>query len=80
MSQGSPTFGLDDVILGASIVLGSAAIGIDGIIIVGFLHVLFIEAVVHEIVQTGSKNGGYDASPWPTARGKRRANNGRAGG
>jgi outer membrane protein assembly factor BamB len=57
---------------------GSAAIGIDGMII-GVSFTLAYEATVHAIVETSSQNGGFEGAPWPTARGNR-SNTGRAGG
>ncbi len=61
---------------------GSPAIGLDGSIIAVSCTVSPAEgdrSTVHAIRENGSSNGGYDGSPWPTARGGR-SNNGRAGG
>jgi hypothetical protein len=62
--------------------MGSAAIGLDGAIVLTSFSGDSSEShqgTVHAIIEKGSTNGGFAGSPWPTARGDR-ANTGRAGG
>lgn len=56
---------------------GSAALGVDGTILVGAHS--NSEGILHAFVENGSTNGGFEAAAWPTGRGNR-ANTGRSGG